>query len=287
MVGLSNSLLELQVPGSRLWYSRFTLGRLLIVVVTAATIVVLPFLSPITQDVHYHEFADRRTIVGIPNFWNVISNLPFLLAALWGLRALRSSEAFLESWERTAYYFLLGGVALITFGSGYYHLSPDNGTLSWDRLPMTIAFMSLLATTLGERISARAGRLLLFPLLAVGAGSVLYWKYSGDLRLYALVQFYPLLALPLMLILFPPRYSGTTGIVAMIALYASAKIFEWYDYRIASATPIGGHALKHLAAAAAMLCYVNMVAHRRQIFRSREGSQDTSSTPPATIPSAG
>jgi hypothetical protein len=255
------------------------------VVVTAATFVVLPFLSPIAQDVHYHAFADHRTIGGIPNFWNVVSNLPFLLAALWGLRALRSSEAFLEQWERMAYCILLGGVALITFGSGYYHLRPDNGTLFWDRLPMTIAFMSLLATTLGERISARAGRLLLFPLLAVGTGSVLYWKYSGDLRLYALVQFYPLLTLPLMLILFPPRYSGTPGIVAMIALYAAAKIFEWYDYRIAAVSPTGGHALKHLAAAAALFCYVNTVSHRRPINRPREGSQANPSTS-ATIPSA-
>jgi hypothetical protein len=57
---------------------------------------VLFLLPPIPQDLRYHEFADHRTVWGIPNFWNVVSNLPFLLVALWGLRALRSPAAFLE-----------------------------------------------------------------------------------------------------------------------------------------------------------------------------------------------
>ena len=36
-------------------------------------------LPPIPQDQSYHAFADDRTMVGIPNFLNVISNLPFLV----------------------------------------------------------------------------------------------------------------------------------------------------------------------------------------------------------------
>ena len=233
--------------------------RVLLVAGLAATaLLVLPFLQPIHQSLDYHAFADRRTIWGVPNFWNVVSNLAFLPVAVWGWRALRSPSAFLQNWERTAYGILLAGVALVTFGSGYYHLSPSNATLFWDRLPMTIAFMALLATTIGERISPSAGRLLLFPLLALGAASVLYWKFSDDLRLYVVVQFYPMLAIPLMLLLFPPRYTGTAGIFAMIALYGVAKLLELFDYQLASS----GHAWKHVAAAAAILCYVTMVKHR-------------------------
>ena len=125
--------------------------------------------------------------------------------------------------------------------------------------------MSLLATTIGERISSNAGRLLLLPLVALGVASVVYWKFSGDLRLYGLVQYYPLAALPLMVILFPPRYSGTAGLVAMLGFYGLAKLAEGFDRQLAAILPGGGHPWKHVAATAAMLCYVNMVARRRPV----------------------
>ncbi len=197
------------------------------------------------------------------NFWNVVSNVPFLLVALWGVRALRSEAAFLQTWERTAYCVLLSGVALVAFGSAYYHLRPNDGTLVWDRLPMTVVFMSLLAATIGERISLNGGRLLIVPLLALGVASVVYWRFSGDLRLYVFVEYYPLLALPLMILLFPPRYSGGAGLLGMAGFYALAKVFELLDRRIVALAATGGHPWKHALAALAMLCYVNMVAHRR------------------------
>ncbi|MGC9969135.1 MAG: ceramidase domain-containing protein [Bryobacteraceae bacterium] len=242
---------------------RLRVALILGLAVVAAGILFL--LPPISQDLRYHEFAGHRTVWGVPNFWNVVSNLGFLLVALWGLRALRSPAAFLESWERAAYCILLAGLALVAAGSTYYHLRPDNGTLFWDRLPMTVVFMSLLAATIGERISAHAGRLLLLPLVALGVASVVYWRFSGDLRLYGLVQYYPLAALPLMVVLFPPRYSGAAGLVAMMGFYALAKLAEGFDRQLAAILPAGGHPWKHVAAAAAMLCYVNMVARRRPV----------------------
>jgi hypothetical protein len=42
-------------------------------------------VSRIPQDESYHLFADTRTIAGIPNFWNVISNAPFALVGIYGL----------------------------------------------------------------------------------------------------------------------------------------------------------------------------------------------------------
>jgi hypothetical protein len=213
----------------------------------------------------YHNFADQRALWGISNFWNVASNLSFLLAALWGLRALGSRTAFVESWEHTAYCILLVAVAFTAVGSSYYHAWPDDAALFWDRLPMAIVFMALLATTIGERISPLAGRLLLFPLLATGVVSVLYWRVSNDLRLYALVQFSAVTALPLMLILFPPRYSGTTGIVTMVAFYGLALALDRYDHQVAAITPTGGHPWKHLAAAAAMFSYVSTLARRHPL----------------------
>jgi hypothetical protein len=218
---------------------------------------------PLGQNAAYHDFADRRTIWGIPNFRNVVTNLPFLAVAVWGLRAYGSRAAFQERWERGAYGILLLGLALVAFGSGYYHSNPNSATLVWDRLPMTVVFMSLLAATIGERTTMSAGKWLLLPLLAAGIGSVLWWVETGDLRAYGLVQFYPVAALPLMLGLFPPRYTGTRGLWAMVGFYVLAEILESGDGAIGAVLSTGGHPWKHLAAAAAMGCYVRTVAGRR------------------------
>jgi hypothetical protein len=231
----------------------------------AVAVVLLLLHGRIAQDPSYHAFASQRALWGVPNFWNVVSNLPFLMVALWGLRSVGSRGSFAEDWERVAYCILLGAVGFVSAGSSYYHLRPDNATLFWDRLPMAIVFMELLAVTIGERISPRSGRVLLFPLLALGVASVLYWRFSGDLRLYVLVQYYAVLALPLLLLLYPPRYTGTAGLVAMIALYGLALALDRYDRPLAAIMPAGGHPWKHVAAALAMLCYVGTVAHRRPL----------------------
>jgi len=240
------------------------------IALAAVSVIAVLFLPPISQDPRYHEFADQRTIFGIPNFWNVATNLPFLAVALWGARALHAAAAFQERWERLAYAVVLLGTGLVAFGSGYYHWHPDDATLFWDRLPMTVVFMSLLATTIGERLSSRAGRMLLLPLLAIGVASALFWKWTGDLRPYVLVQFYPMLALPLMIVTCPPRYTGSGGYWGMIALYGAAKVLELADARIGSVIATGGHPWKHIAAAGAMACYVAMVGARRPIARSHE-----------------
>jgi Ceramidase len=220
---------------------------------------------PILQNPWYHDFADQRTIFGVANFWNVVSNAAFLLVAALGLKAFRSRVAFTERWERSAYGLMLAGVAMVAFGSAYYHSSPNSDTLFWDRLPMTIVFMSLFATTIGERIDMRIGRLSLIPLLAIGIASAIYWRTTGDLRFYAAVQFYPMLVIPLLLICRPASYSRESGTVAMIALYPIAKLAELFDHQLAFFTISGGHPWKHVIAAAALLCYVASVARRKKI----------------------
>jgi hypothetical protein len=245
---------------------RMLLAVTALAILCAASLAMLLFLPPIHQDPNYHIFADRRTLLGIPSFWNVVSNAAFLVAAAIGVGALKSRSAFTEAWERNAFAVLLVGTAMVAFGSAYYHLRPDSTTLFWDRLPMTIVFMSLFAATLGERMGLRIGRFCFLPLLAFGVASVLYWKVSGDLRLYGIVQFYPMIAMPLLLILLPPRYSGSVGLFATIALYGLAKLFELFDWQLASIVPTGGHPWKHLAAAISMMCYVVTVARRRPVF---------------------
>src|SRR5450759_2490013 len=191
-------------------------------------------LPPLAQNPLYHAFADGRTLYGVPNFWNVISNVPFFLVALYGTKNLRLRLAFVEPWERIAYGVLLAGTAAVGAGSICYHLQPNDARLVWDRLPMTVVFMSLLASTVGERVSMKAGRALLLPMILLGLGSVLYWRSSGDLRPYCAVQFGSMLAMPFILALFPSRYSAAGRVWGTILLYALAKVVELLDHEIAS-----------------------------------------------------
>ena len=224
--------------------------------------------APIRQPVEYHRFADTRTFFGVPNALNVLSNLPFAIAGIAGLLVSARSRIFGDSIERQSYFVLFAGVALTTAGSAWYHLAPDNDRLVWDRLPMAIGFMGLLTAIAAERVSARAARMLLWPLVALGCGSVLYWHWTelhgaGDLRLYLLVQFGSLIVVVLMLCLYRAPYPGTGYLVAGLTAYAGAKGLEAADQAIFGAGQIvSGHSLKHLAAAGGVACIVAMLAVR-------------------------
>jgi hypothetical protein len=233
-----------------------------LVAVIAAAVSVTCVVPPIPQDPAYHRFADARPLGGAPNGWAVLSNLPFVLVGLWGLREVLTapvgtSAPFAESRERWPYALFFAGVALTGVGSAYYHWAPDNARLVWDRLPMTIGFMAFLASIVAERVGVTAGIVLLPVLLLAGAGSVAYWyagesSGAGDLRPYALVQFAPLALIPLMLWLFPARYTHGGYLVAVIVMYGAAKLFEALDGAIFSMGHLlSGHTLKHLTAALA------------------------------------
>jgi hypothetical protein len=230
--------------------------------------------GPIPQDVGYYQFADRRAWAGIPNAGDVLSNVAFLAAGTLGLAFLaspRSEKTFEDRRERLPYGLFFAGVFLTTFGSTWYHLAPDTHRLFWDRLPMTIAFVALFAAVISERVSSRLARRMLWPLVAIGVASVLYWRVTeqggrGDLRPYALVQYYPALAIVLLLHLSPPRYTSSGFLWAVAGAYALAKAFELADEPILRATRIvSGHTLKHLAAGAAAGLVLWMLARRRPI----------------------
>jgi len=221
-------------------------------------------LPPIPQDPSYHQFADQRTILGVPNFWNVVSNLPFLAVGAAGLRRFRTDPA-------TVVFFL--GVFLTGVGSSYYHWNPNDDTLFWDRLPMTLSFAAILALVVKERASERAGAPLLWPALATGLFSLLLWRWTDDLRLYFWVQFFPGLAVVLLFLLYPPKYSGTFYWVVAGLLYALAKVFEFTDEAIYSAgNLLSGHTLKHLAAAGACFAILRYFQTRRPILQG-EGAR--------------
>jgi hypothetical protein len=245
----------------------------------AAAAIAAVVAPPIPQDPAYHRLADARTFFGIPNALNVVSNLPFVLVGALGASAVRPRGAarFVEGRERWPWMVFFAGLLLTGFGSAYYHLAPGNERLVWDRLPLAGALMGLFAAVIAERVGVRAGLTLLVPLVAAGLGSVLWWAAGeaqgrGDLRPYALVQFYPLVAVPLMLYLFRPRYTRGGAVLAAVAVYALAKLLELFDGPIlAVGAMVSGHTLKHLAAAAAGYIIVWMLTTRRPRPRCDRG----------------
>ncbi len=227
----------------------------------------LAMVRPIPQPLAYHHFADQRALWGIPNFADTISNLPFLLVGIWGLILIvRGRTGFVDARERWFYLIFFAGVALTCIGSSYYHLAPDNNRLVWDRLPMTLAFMSLLAAIIAERIGLTAGLAALGPLLMLGVTSVWYWHVADDLRMYVFVQFFPALGIPLMMLLFPPRYTRSFDLLPAVGFYVLAKILEATDKQIyALGKIVSGHTLKHLAAAAAAWWILRMLVRREPV----------------------
>jgi hypothetical protein len=240
----------------------------------AAVVGIVALLIPRTpQPLSYHHFADTRSWIGIPNFGDVASNILFLVVGLSGLAFLcrkSSRERFINARERWPYVFVFLGLLMTAFGSAYYHLAPDNARLLWDRLPMTVVFMPLVAAMIGERIDVRLGLWLLPVLAAVGIASVLQWHFSeqsgaGDLRFYAAVQLYSLLAL-LAALLLPPRYTQGSYVLVVAGLYVLAKLSEAADRRIFSLGHlISGHTLKHLAAGTAGFCILRMLQKRQPV----------------------
>ena len=221
----------------------------------------------------YHHFADQRIWLGVPHFGDVASNLAFLVAGLCGLVFLSKESSltqFVDPLERWPYLIIFLGLLLTAFGSAYYHWAPDNARLVWDRFPMIIVFMPLVAALIAERVNLRLGLWLVPLLVAVGLASVFYWHWtvlqgSGDLRFYAAVQIYAVLSLFAVMAL-PPRYTKGFDFLIVAGLYVVAKICEMEDWQIyARGHIISGHTLKHLTAGLAGFWILGMLQKRQHV----------------------
>lgn len=217
-------------------------GYVILITIAIISIAGLFILSPIEQNKEYHNFCDSDTIFKIPNFWNIVSNILFLIIGFIGLFKYRSlSETKIQ------YFIFFIGISLVSLGSGYYHLNPNNNTLVWDRLPMTIVFMSFFSIIISEFIDFKIGLKILFPALLIGLLSVVYWIIFNDLKIYVLVQFYPILTILVILIFFKSKYNLTIGYWILLFAYIIAKVFELFDYQTQSVLKVlSGHTLKHI-----------------------------------------
>ena len=242
--------------------------------------------GPIEQWASYHHFADVNALWGMPNAANVVSNLPFLWIGIWGLSTLlqrrtrHTSNQTTKSPSFHAWCLFALAIACTCIGSAYYHWSPSNATLLWDRLPIAWACASLSLALLAERVHPRFGSSsYLFGAMAVATLSVFWWWWTlapqgslagGDLRPYLFVQFLPMLLIPLLFWMkLPAQHPHAIPAGAAwwaLGLYAVAKLLEIGDHAVLEALHLlGGHPLKHLfaAAGAAVLMRAAAVQGRR------------------------
>ena len=248
--------------------ARVTIHKPYLVILSIAFLILclVFYLPAIPQNQSYHNFADQREFLSIPNFLNVLSNLPYVVVGIMGVilvsgkSKVEAGPALLHS-HKYIYLIFFTAVVLVGAGSAYYHLNPSNSTLVWDRLPIAIAIISLFTIVIAEYIHHKMAKRLYLPMLLLGVFSVLYWYWSetvgqGDLRLYILVQFLPIVLIPLIVCLFKSQFSLGRYYFFMIACYIVAKAFELSDQLIFETVgTLSGHSLKHIASAVAPLLF--------------------------------
>ena len=239
------------------------LWTVILAAAAAASALILP---AIPQDPSYHNFADSRFFLGIPNILDVLSNIPLIVLGIVGIVLCRQEvdpNPIPELVRLKIIFFIT--VTLTGVGSFIYHWRPDNFTITGDRLPLSVMFMILYLVVLADRISPGIAAVLLWLTLAAGPASVFYWYWSeqqgaGDLRFYGTVQLLPLLLIPATILLRPHGTIKNAALWKAFAWYALAKFFESLDGQIFSWTGfVSGHTLKHLCAGIAVYCLFAMI----------------------------
>jgi len=239
---------------------KFTRESILVFIFITSFLVLFLF-DAICQDPTYHDFADQRVIFGIPNFFDVTTNISFALFGFAGFIYTLKHRQKEASWSWITFFF---GVAIVSLGSGYYHLNPNNDTLVWDRLPMTIGFMGLFIAILSEYVNKNIERYFLIPTILLGFATVIYWHYFDDLRFYYWIQLIPLLTIPLAMLLFKGKYTHQKYLIIALLFYIFAKITEYYDKEIFAliCEQLSGHSMKHLLASIGPL-YIYLMLKKR------------------------
>lgn len=273
-------------PGPRRIASTLALRRERIALVGFLLLVLLALLGPsITQPAHYHQFADQRAWGPLPFAMDVLSNLAF---ALWAVLAAwywaRLDISHRHSARGYASVLFLAGLWLTTLGSAWYHLAPDNAGLLVDRAAMTVAFAGLVALGFAERVSARSSVLAALAVLLGGGLALYHWTRTGELLPWAVVQGGGMLVLLTLAALPPESNKPAVNWLAVIVIYALAKLCEAGDQFIFHWSDgwISGHTLKHLIASCAALPVV--LALRASTRQDQDSSLLDRATDPASNP---
>lgn len=240
--------------------------KYILLAIIVITFIATFFLEPIPQNQLYHKFADFRKFMGVKNTWDVLSNIPFIFTGALGLLYMKKYPVKVA---KTSWLVFFIGVILVAPGSAYYHDTPNNQTLVWDRLPMTIGFMGLFTALISTYISEKIEKIMLPVSLLFGFASVIYWAKFDDLRFYFWVQFIPLACIPIVISMFKSIEIKKMYLFLGLFFYIVAKVVEHKDVQIYMATggTVSGHTLKHLLAAVGpwAIAYMFKVRHLERV----------------------
>jgi predicted membrane channel-forming protein YqfA (hemolysin III family) len=232
--------------------------QIVLYAIALGTFLVILLLDPIIQDQQYHNFADQRSFFAIPNFFDVTTNIFFAFIGIIGMYFTLNNNRQFARWAWFVFFF---GVFTLCFSSGYYHWIPNDATLFWDRLSLTLIFTSMVIALLSEFISFRIEKFFLVPALVFGVCSIIYWHIFEDLRIYYWVQLAPIMTIPLLMILYSYKNGHKKYLIMTLIFYMLAKIVEIYDKEIfiVNNEILSGHTLKHIFAAAGAFSILLMI----------------------------
>lgn len=211
----------------------------------------------------YHSFADSNSVCGIHNGLNVLSNLSFAFAGLLAcFHYWKNKVTDINLW------IVALGAILVCFGSAYYHYTPSDHTLFWDRLPMSLVFSGILMYSIIElNLIPNIKNKIKFSLgyLFFSVICVVLW-YAGSLSNTSILGPYVFLQFGGMALLMYMGYLAYNRgnkdlykkIAGVIVCYLMAKIFEHYDGAVYMLTDalISGHTIKHIISAIALYIWL-------------------------------
>ena len=211
-------------------------------IVTIGAALAMVLSGPIAQFADYHNFADQRTLVGVPHAFDVLSNAGFAIVALWGWRVVLRGRSY-------GYALFVVSLLLTAIGSSFYHLAPGDARLVWDRLPIALACAGLLAAVRAESRGRRNDAVETVALALAAVASVYWWNLTGDLRPYLFLQALPLVLAPLWQWIYKAPRERRAAFAIAISVYVLAKLAELADHTVYSTTGlVSGHTIKHLLA---------------------------------------
>lgn len=235
--------------------------------IAALGLAVLASWGPFTpQPAGFHDLADRRVLLDLPFALDVLSSLAFAAAGLVGLRTLAALPPHtITNMQRAMAVLFFAGLLLTAAGSAWYHWDPDNAGLAVHRTVTATACAGLLGFAVATHVSERAAAATGVGLLVLGPLAVRAWSASGNLLPWVTLQA-GAMALLVWLGLLRRRF-GAPDVhwAAVILALVAAKLLEMADHDVHQLTDgrLAGHALQHLAAAAAAWPVVTALAALR------------------------
>jgi hypothetical protein len=228
-----------------------------------ATIVALAGLSalavlglfawgPMPASAASHHYADGRPWLGVPNAANVLVNVPIFWCAAWGWCATRTSpwpRSLRMPWQGFHLWVMVGSLV-----AAMYHVAPSDARYIASHVCSAGAALMLSMGLMAERVDTRwgsNGACVVATLIVVSVGmwaAYAPWVSAiADVRPLMLLQGLPLLLIVAGVLRLPPARPCRSGWPAVLALYACAKVLEWADALIFTATGwISGHTLMHV-----------------------------------------